>query len=85
MILELVCSLLTFPLTFWQVRDCVDKYANLFIYDVANMRNNRLKEVRSLWCDSRFFYGKNRVMQLALGQTEAEEYRDGLHHIAEAS
>lgn len=66
-----------------QVRECCDKYANIFVYDVANMRNNRLKEIRSLWEDSRFFYGKNRIMQLALGRTEAEEYRDSLYHVAE--
>lgn len=65
-----------------QVRDCCDKYDNVFVYDVANMRNNRIKEIRTLWSESRFFYGKNRVMQLALGKTEAEEYRDGLCNVA---
>ena len=64
-----------------QVRDCCDKYTNIFVYDVVNTRNTRLKEIRTLWSDSRFFYGKNRVMQLALGKTEAEEYREGLHHV----
>ena len=47
------------------------------------MRNSMLKEVRSQWKESRFFYGKNRVMQLALGRTEAEEYKEGLHNIAQ--
>ncbi len=49
------------------------------------MRNNRLKEIRTLWNDSRFFYGKNKVMQLALGKTDADEYRNGLHQVAEVS
>ena len=49
------------------------------------MRNSKLKEVRSQWKESRFFYGKNRVMQLALGRTEAEEYKEGLHNIAQVS
>lgn len=31
----------------------------------------------------RFFFGKNRVMQLALGRSGAEEYKDGLHLVAE--
>lgn len=66
-----------------EVRDCCDKYSNIFVYDVANMRNTRIKELRTLWEDSRFFYGKNRVMQLALGRTEAEEYREGLSNVAE--
>ncbi len=64
------------------MRDCCDKYSNIFVYEVANMRNSHLKEIRTHWKDSRFFYGKNRVMQIALGQTEAEEYRDGLCHVA---
>ena len=29
----------------------------------------------------RFFFGKNRVMQLALGRTEEEEYRENLHKL----
>ena len=29
----------------------------------------------------RFFFGKNKVMSLALGRTEADEYRENLHHI----
>ena len=58
-------------------------YKNVFIYEIENMRNNKLKEVRTQWKESRFFYGKNRVMQLALGRTGAEEYKEGLHKIAE--
>lgn len=61
------------------VRDCCDRYSYLFLFGVENMRNNKIKDVRSKWKDSRFFYGKNRVMQLALGRTEAEEYKNGLH------
>ena len=53
------------------------------MYSVENMRNSQLKDVRSQWKNDRFFYGKNRVMQLALGRTEAEEYKEGLHHVAE--
>ena len=47
------------------------------------MRNSKLKEVRSQWKESRFFYGKNHVMQLALGRSEAEEYKEGLHNVAQ--
>ena len=38
-------------------------------------------QVRTQWKDSRFFYGKNRVLQAALGRTEAEEYREGLSRL----
>lgn len=47
------------------------------------MRNSKLKGVRSEWRDSRFFYGKNRVMQLALGKTAADEYKEGLHQLSQ--
>ena len=47
------------------------------------MRNNKLKDVRTQWKESRFLLSKNCVMQLALGRTEAEEYKEGLHMIAE--
>ena len=30
----------------------------------------------------RFFFGKNKVMSLALGRTEEDEYRDGLHKLS---
>ena len=39
-------------------------------------------KVRSQWKSSRFFFGKNRVLQAALGRTEAEEYREGLAGLA---
>ncbi|CEG77010.1 hypothetical protein RMATCC62417_11827 [Rhizopus microsporus] len=46
------------------------------------MRNTHLKQVRSDFKDSRFFYGKNRVMAKALGTTPETEYKDGLSGIA---
>ena len=39
------------------------------------MRNIHFKHVRESWkSDSTFVMGKNRVMSLALGRDEAEEY-----------
>ncbi|EMP28303.1 mRNA turnover protein 4 like protein, partial [Chelonia mydas] len=31
------------------LRKCVDTYKHLFIFSVANMRNNKLKDIRSAW------------------------------------
>lgn len=43
------------------------------------MRNTLLKELRSEWKqDSRFIFGKNRVMQLAFGRSEDDEMHPGL-------
>lgn len=65
------------------IRNCVDKYPNIFLFSVQNMRNNLLKELRSEWKkDSRFIFGKNRVMQLGLGKSEAEEKEENLHKLA---
>ena len=33
----------------------------------------------------RFFFGKNKVMQKALGKSDEDEYKDGLHHVAEVT
>ena len=39
-------------------------------------------KVRGHWKSSRFFYGKNRVIQAALGRTEEGEYKEGLSRLA---
>ncbi|XP_065086251.1 mRNA turnover protein 4 homolog [Ochlerotatus camptorhynchus] len=48
------------------IQECRQKYDNVFLFTVQNMRNTKLKDVRSAWKNSRFFFGKNRVMQLGL-------------------
>uniref|UniRef100_K3WRY3 Ribosome assembly factor mrt4 n=1 Tax=Globisporangium ultimum (strain ATCC 200006 / CBS 805.95 / DAOM BR144) TaxID=431595 RepID=K3WRY3_GLOUD len=64
------------------VREAVDSYATLFAFSFVNMRTNHFKEVRMDFRDSRFFLGKNKVMKVALGRTEAEEYADNLSKIS---
>ncbi len=60
-----------------RIRESVDKYPSLFVFSVDNMRNLHFKELRDSWKDhSSFFMGKNRIMSLALGRDEAEEYAD---------
>lgn len=47
------------------------------------MRNNLLKELRSEWKQhSRFIFGKNRIMQLALGKTKADEVETDLRKVS---
>ncbi|XP_075997593.1 mRNA turnover protein 4 homolog [Genypterus blacodes] len=65
-----------------ELRKCVDTYRNLFIFSVANMRNNKLKDIRTAWKHSRFFFGKNKVMMIALGRRETDEYKDNLHKVS---
>lgn len=61
----------------------MDNYGQVYVFVVSNMRNAKLKEVRAEWRSSRFLFGKNKVMAHALGRSTAEEYREGLHQIAE--
>ncbi|MBN3323311.1 MRT4 protein, partial [Atractosteus spatula] len=57
-------------------------YSHLFIFSVANMRNSKLKDIRTAWKHSRFFFGKNKVMMIALGKGPADEYKDNLHKVS---
>uniref|UniRef100_A0A672FEP3 Ribosome assembly factor mrt4 n=1 Tax=Salarias fasciatus TaxID=181472 RepID=A0A672FEP3_SALFA len=63
------------------LRKCVDTYRNLFIFSMENMRNNKLKDIRTAWKHSRFFFGKNKVMIVALGKGDTDEYKDNLHKV----
>jgi len=65
-----------------EIRGCIDEYASVYVFQVQNMRNTKLKEVRGQWRQSRFFFGKNKVMSLAFGMTESEAYRPGLDELA---
>lgn len=47
------------------------------------MRNNLLKDLRSEWKkDSRFIFGKNRIMQIGLGRTKDDEEDAELHKLS---
>ncbi|XP_067665942.1 mRNA turnover protein 4 homolog [Haliotis asinina] len=65
-----------------EIRDTIDRYARIFTFSVQNMRNVQLKDVRQEWKHSRFFFGKNKVMSLAVGQSSENEYRDNLHKLS---
>ncbi|NXX95382.1 MRT4 protein, partial [Centropus bengalensis] len=65
-----------------ELRRCVDTYKYIYVFSVANMRNNKLKDVRNAWKHSRFFFGKNKVMMVALGREPSSEYRENLHKVS---
>ena len=60
----------------------MEKYDSVYLFSVFNMRNTLLKEVRGEWRDSRFFFGKNRIMQLGLGNSESTEVEKDLHKLS---
>lgn len=61
---------------------CCDVYKHIFVIKVENMRNKKLKEVRTLLVGSRFFFGKNKIMQKALGKDHQDEYKDELSKLS---
>ncbi|PIA19601.1 60S acidic ribosomal protein PO [Coemansia reversa NRRL 1564] len=66
------------------VNDAVAEYDYVWVFSVENMRNQYLKKVRKSMDTSRFFFGSNKVMARALGNTPEEELKDNLHKISES-
>ncbi|KAL2865121.1 ribosome assembly factor MRT4 [Aspergillus lucknowensis] len=64
------------------IRECVEKYDHLFVFSVDNMRNTYLKDVRTEFADSRLFFGKTKVMAVALGHNPESEAAENLHLIS---
>ncbi|XP_052179294.1 uncharacterized protein LOC127792762 [Diospyros lotus] len=65
------------------IRDAVEKYNSIHVFTFENMRNLKFKEFReNLKSSSRFFLGSNKVMQVAIGRSVADEIRPGLHKIS---
>ncbi|KAG8234921.1 hypothetical protein J437_LFUL015329 [Ladona fulva] len=65
-----------------ELRRCVENYSHVFAFSVQNMRNGKLKDLRSDWRNSRFFFGKNKVMAVGLGRTPEEEVQKNIHKLA---
>ncbi|KAF6222175.1 hypothetical protein HO133_001261 [Letharia lupina] len=57
------------------IQECIPKYPYIYVFSVHNMRNTYLKDVRTQLSDSRLFFGKTKVMAVALGLSpETEPY-----------
>lgn len=61
------------------LRDSFDTYSTAYVFTYENMRTSKFKDLRSLHTDSRFFLGKNKVMQKALGETADDAHRPALN------
>ncbi|KAL2728847.1 mRNA turnover protein 4 isoform X1 [Vespula squamosa] len=61
------------------IRNCATKYKRIFFISVQNMRNNIMKDLRNELKDSRFFFGKNKIIALALGRTPEVEITKGIN------
>lgn len=68
-----------------KIRSRLDECSQLFVIRTYNERTEKLQAVRAHFPPSEssyFFFGKNRVMQLALGRTPATEYLSSLSKIS---
>lgn len=68
-----------------KIRSRLDQCSNLFVLRLYNERTDKLQKIRADFPPSEgsyFFFGKNRVMQLALGRTPANEYYPSLSKIS---
>ncbi|XP_031267698.1 mRNA turnover protein 4 homolog [Pistacia vera] len=65
------------------IRENVENYNSIYVFSFENMRNLKFKEFRDqLKPTSRFFLGSNKVMQVALGRSVADEIRPGLYKVS---
>ncbi|KAF8394886.1 hypothetical protein HHK36_018823 [Tetracentron sinense] len=65
------------------IRQALDDYNSIYVFSFENMRNLKFKEFREqLKSSSRFFLGSNKVMQISLGRSVADEIRPGLHKVS---
>ncbi|XP_028775331.1 mRNA turnover protein 4 homolog [Neltuma alba] len=65
------------------IKEAAEKYSSVYVFSFENMRNKKFKEFREqLKSNSRFFLGSNKVMQVALGHSAADEIRPGLHKVS---
>jgi len=67
---------------FTELRECIDKYDHIFVFTTQNMRNSPLKVLRTSWEGSRFYLGKNKIMQRSLGQREEEAHAENSHLVS---
>ncbi|PON60265.1 Ribosomal protein [Parasponia andersonii] len=65
------------------IRKAVEDYSSIYVFSFENMRNLKFKEFREqLKSSSRFFLGSNKVMQVALGRSAADEITPNVHKVS---
>ncbi|KAK6462720.1 hypothetical protein DFJ63DRAFT_170170 [Scheffersomyces coipomensis] len=69
---------------FDEVRSALDEYTYVWVLQLDDVRTPVLQDLRSDWVGSKLILGKRRVLEKALGDTPAEEYKDNLHKLSRA-
>lgn len=65
------------------VQETVETSNYTYVFEVENFRNNLMQPVRKHWRGSKFIFGKNTVIQLALGKTQHEEIRPKMAQVSQ--
>lgn len=60
------------------VRDAADSHSHVYVVSLHNERNRLLTRLRDAVPDAPLFFAKNKVVHIALGRSESEEYLPGL-------
>lgn len=66
-----------------KIRSAVEELPFVYVFRVSNMKNSQMKAVREQWPNSKFFLGKNKVMQLAIGKSNEDEIKPGMAKLAQ--
>ncbi|KAG8769044.1 mRNA turnover and ribosome assembly protein [Serendipita sp. 397] len=66
-----------------EIQENLDKWKYLWIFEVGQMRNTYLKDIRADWKGTgRLFFGRVSVMALALGTSSEREHLPGLSKLS---
>lgn len=61
-----------------KIRDATDKYQRVVLLKIENQRNQYLQEFRKEFKTSKLFMGKNKLMQLAFGDSAENECQESV-------
>ena len=54
-------------------------FTSVYVFRTTNARSQVVHNLREAWSDSKIFFGKNKVMQVAMGRSQEEEYQENFH------
>ncbi|ODV85559.1 hypothetical protein CANARDRAFT_221434 [[Candida] arabinofermentans NRRL YB-2248] len=70
---------------FDEVREALDQHRYTWVLGLNDVRTPVLQDIRQDWVGSKLIMGKRKVLEKALGETPAEEYKDNLHKLADVA
>jgi len=65
-----------------KIRTCCEKFQRVYLVSIENERNTFMQEIRKRLRPGEIMCAKNKVMQLALGATPAQECQDNIHKLS---